>query len=119
MKSSLIEGLMVSKQPLSKDKRILKLPKLCSREYIPLDSAEIATREKLKKWRYLDSICKDIARDDKVSVDLLIGTNCIQALEPISVITSQDGGPYVLQTILDWCIVEPIECTSGEVDTVS
>ena len=121
VKSSLIEGLMVSKQPLSKDKKIqwVKLPKLYSREHIPVDSAEIATPEKLKKWRYLDSIAKDIATDDKVSVDLLIGANCIQALEPISVISSQDGGPYALQTILGWCIVGPIECTSGKVHTVS
>ena len=121
VKLSLIEGRMVSKQPLSKDKRIqwVKLPKLYSREHMPVDSAEIATPEKLKKWRYLDSIAKDIATDDKVSVDLLIGANCIQALEPISVISSQDGGPYALQTILGWCIVGPIECTSGKVDTVS
>ena len=34
-------------------------------------------------------------------------------------ISSQDGGPYALQTILGWCIVGPIECTSGNVDTVS
>ena len=50
-------------------------------------------------WRYLDSMAKDIASDDKVSADLLIGGNCIQALEPISVISSQDGGPYGLKTI--------------------
>ena len=64
-----------------------------------------------KKRRYLDSIAKDIARDDKVSVDLLIGANCIQVLEPIE--------PYALQTILGWCIVGPIECTSGKVGAVS
>ena len=47
VKLSLI-GLMVSKQPLSEDKRIkwVKLPKLYSREHIPVDSAEIATLEK-------------------------------------------------------------------------
>ena len=119
VKSSLIEALMVSIQSLSKYKIIqwVKLPKLYSREHIPVDSAETATPEKLKSWRYLDSIAKYIARDDKVSVDLLIGANCIQALEPISVISSQDGGPYALQTILGWCIVGPIECTSGKVDT--
>ena len=112
---------MVSKQPLFKDKRIqwVKLPKLYSREHMPVDSAEIATPEKLKKWRYLDSIAKDIARDDKVSVDLLIGANCIQTLESISVISSHNGGPYALQTILRWCIVGPIDCTSGKVGTVS
>ena len=101
---------------MSKDKRIqwVKLPKLYSRE-LPVDSAEIATPEKLKKWRYCDSITKCIARDDEVSVDLLIGTNCIQTLEPISVISSQDGVPYAPQTILGWCIAGPIECTSGKV----
>ena len=121
VKSSLIEALMVSIQSLSKYKIIqwVKLPKLYSREHIPVDSAETATPEKLKSWRYLDSIAKYIARDDKVSVDLLIGANCIQALEPISVISSQDGGPYALQTILSWSIVGPIECTSEKVDTVS
>ena len=119
--TSLIEGLMVSKQPLPKDKIIqwVKLPKLYAREQIPVDSAEIATPLKIKRWRYLDSIAKDVARDDKVSVDLLIGVNCIQALEPISVISGQDGGSYALQTILGWCIVGPIECTSGKVGGVN
>ena len=60
---SLIEGLMVSKQPLSKYKRIqwVKLPKLYSGEQIPVDSAETTTPEKLKYWRCLDSITKDIS----------------------------------------------------------
>ena len=42
---------MVSKQSLSKDKRIqwMKLSKPYSREGISLDSAEITTPEKLKK----------------------------------------------------------------------
>ena len=70
--------IYVSKQPLPKNKRIHweKLPKQYSRDQMAVDSAEIATLEKLKKWIYLDSIAKDIARDDKVSVDLLIGANC-------------------------------------------
>ena len=34
-------------------------------------------------------------------------------------ISSEDDGPYVLQTILGWCTVGPIECTSEKVSTVS
>ena len=119
--SSLIERLMVSKQPLSKDKRIqlVKMPKVYSREQIPVDSGEIATPEKLKRWKVFDNIIRDIARDDKVSVELLIGASCIQALEPISLISSQGGAPYALQTILCRCIVGPIECTLRKVGTVS
>ena len=100
---SLIEGVMVSKQPLSKDIRIqlvkLQLPNLYSREHIPPDSTKILSPEKLKMGRYVDSITTDIARDEKVSIDLL---NCIQTLEPISVNSSQDGGPCALQTIFGW-----------------
>lgn len=52
-----------------------------SAEEIPLDPAEFATLGKLKKWKSLESITEDIAKDDKASVDLLIGANCVQALE--------------------------------------
>ena len=50
VRSSLI-GLMVLKQPLSKDKRIqwIKLLKPYSRKDISVDSAEITTPDKLKK----------------------------------------------------------------------
>ena len=51
--SSLIEGPIVSKRSLSKDKRIqwVKVQKLYSREDIPVDLAAIAPPEKLKTWR--------------------------------------------------------------------
>ena len=51
-----------------------------SREEIPVDSVENATSGKLKKWKYLDSIAGDIAKGDKVSVYLLIGACCIEAM---------------------------------------
>lgn len=96
-----------------------KTTKLYSREQIPVHSVEIATPEKLKQWIYLESITKDNTRDDKVSTDLLIGANSFQALEPISKISSQNGDPYALQTILGWCTVGPIECISGRAGAVS
>ena len=120
MTSSLIR-LMVSKQSLSKDKRTqwVKLPKLYSRDHISVNSAATATPEIVKKKRYLASIAKSIARYDKVSVYLVNGENCIQALEPISVTSSLHGGQYGQQTILGWGIVGPIECTSRKVGAVS
>lgn len=33
--------------------------------------------------------------------------------------SSQDSGPYSLQTILDRCIAEPVQRTSGKAGTVS
>ena len=39
---------------------------------------------------------------------MLIGANCMKAFEPLKIIPNKDGGPYVHQTKLGWCIVGPI-----------
>lgn len=44
-----------------------------------MDPVEIATLGKLKKGKSIESVTEDIAKDDKVSVDLLTGANFIQA----------------------------------------
>ena len=41
-------------------------------------------------------------------MDLLIGANCVEALQPLEVIPSQQEGPYAYKTILGWCVVGPI-----------
>ena len=41
-------------------------------------------------------------------VFLLISANCVRALEPSEVISSQNGGPYVFKTLLGWCLVGPM-----------
>ena len=105
--STLVDGIMVSKQVLSTRDQIywVKLPKLYTRKEIPVDPSEVVTPLKLKKWRYLDCIAGKIASDDAVSIDVLIGANCAKALEPIDLIASKNGGPYALETVLGWCVV--------------
>ena len=95
-------GLMVSAPTTSRSNQIhwTKLPKSFTRKEIPVDPVEIATPTTLRKWKYLHKVAKHLATDDKVSVDLLIGANCVQALEPLDVIPSQCGGPYAFCTIL-------------------
>ena len=41
-------------------------------------------------------------------VRVLIGANCLPALEPTEFIRSEAGGPYAYKTKLGWCIVGPI-----------
>ena len=119
--SSLVQGLMVSAPITLSSNQIhwIKLPKSFTRKEIPVDPVEIPTPIKLRKWKYLDKVAKHLATDDEVSVDLLIGANCVQALEPVDVISSQCGGPYAFCTILGWCIVGPIEDRIGSHGTVS
>ena len=46
--------------------------------------------------------------DRNLGVKLLIGANCLKALEPQEVISSQGDGPYAFKTKLGWCVVGSI-----------
>ena len=82
---------------------------------LPVEREEIATPKKIKKWKYLYPITAEITQDNDIEVGMLIGANCMKALEPVEIIASQDGGAYAYKTELDWCIVGPIVSnTNGE-----
>ena len=90
------------------DAEWINIPKAYTKVDLPVDSSEIGTSEKIKKWKYLQEISEEISQSDDVKVELLIGANCPKELEPVQVIASRDGGPYVMKTVLGWCIVRPI-----------
>ena len=57
----------------------------------------------------MSCIADEVIKDDQnINVELLIGANCTRALEPIKVILSRNDVPYVMKTVLSWCIVGPI-----------
>ena len=76
-----------------------------SEKEIPVDSCEIATARKCKKWDYHEKISKELGDNEDISVDLLIGANCLEALEPVEVIPRQNDGPYAIRTAVGWCVV--------------
>ena len=86
----------------------LLLPKFYGRKDLPVDNEEIATPERITEGEYLKPITKEIVQNDDVYIGLLIGANCMKTLEPMQVIASENGGPYVYITRLGWCIVGPI-----------
>ena len=45
---------------------------------------------------------------------MLIGANCMKALELVKKIARQDGGLYAYKTKLGWCIVGPIVSTKNK-----
>ena len=56
-----------------------------------------------------------------MSIDVLIGENCAKALEPIDFIASKNGGPYALETVLEWCVAGPIgrSCKGNDIISYS
>ena len=92
------------------DAEWINIPKAYTKDDLPVDSSEIVTPEKVKKWKYLQEIAEEISHSDDVNVELLIGANCTQALDPVQVIARRDDGPYAMKTVLGWCILGPATC---------
>ena len=67
--------------------------------------SETATPAKLKQWQYLEKISRFLGENYNISMDLLISANCVEALQPLEVIPSQQDRPYAYRTILGWCVV--------------
>ena len=70
-----------------------------------MEREDIATPNKIKKWDYLKFISREITQQDDIEIGMLIGANCIKALEPLEIISSRNDGPYAQRTKLGWCIV--------------
>ena len=109
--SKAITGLEVSE--INSDEWI-QLPKCFSQNELPVASEEIATPERVAKWKYLNRIKDELCTSDEIEVGILIGANCPKALEPIKVISSQDNGPYAVKSRLGWCIVGPLQNSSHQ-----
>ena len=95
----------------------LTLPKIYSTKEIPVDKEEIETPTKIRKWEFLQPISNETIQNDDVHVGLLIGANCMRALEPTRILQSQDGGPYAYKTRLGWCVVGPTNSTTRDCST--
>ena len=82
------------------------LPEVLCRPNIPVSKDEIPTQEDVDRWRYLHGYIH--LHNINSEVELLIGANIPEALQPIQIIASQDGGPYATKVALDWVIYGPI-----------
>ena len=106
--STVVTGLEVKSAITSFKEIWINLPKVYTRTHLPVSTDDIATPEKLQRWDHLQSICKDICSSDNVEIGILIGANCLPAVEPVRIISSKNGGPYAFQTKLGWGVVGPL-----------
>ena len=103
-----LEGPRVCSQ-LGLNQNWISLPKAYTKEDLPGDSWEVATAQKLKKWKHPSCVTDEVIKDDRnINVELLIGASCTRALDPIKVIPSRNDDPSAMKTVLGWCIVGPV-----------
>ena len=99
-----LDGLSVSKLVLGPSEKAnwIRLPSTFTRKKIPVDQSQIATSAELKQWKQLDRISGEIGGNESITVNQLIGINCLKALEPLEVIPSRGNRPYAIRTTLGW-----------------
>ena len=108
MKSAAVSGLRVSSSIGSEKEIWLNLPLVYTREDIPVDIEEVATRENIKNWDHLTVITEKLPHAADIEIELLIGADCSKALEPQEVIPSRSEGPFAFRTTLGQCVVGPL-----------
>ena len=72
---------------------------------IPVSQSEIFQPRDVQRWAHLSHLKLPALQSD---VDLLIGNNYGQALEPLEVIKGGQTGVYAVRTILGWVVNGPI-----------
>ena len=86
----------------------LNLTATYTREELPANVEEVATRDKVAGWERFKEIVDKVPRKSDTEIGLLIGANCAKALEPQQVISSKDGGPFAFRSPLGLCVVGPL-----------
>lgn len=92
------------------DHKFYPLPEVLTQKKMPVSTENMATSEHLKKYPHLSKI--QIPKLN-AKVDLLIGTNAPQLLEPWEVVNSDGNGPYAVKTVLGWVVNGPLNGNSG------
>ena len=97
LETSSVKGLLASS--CCSSRKTICLPKTYSKSYIPLERAEIPTQENISEWDYLHPIIESFpSSKENIPVGILIGGNCLKAMEPTAVIPSDGTGPYAINT---------------------
>ena len=93
----------------------VELPCTYTRPSLAMGENEIPTPEKIAPWKYLEVIADRIPDyDPTIPFALMIGANCPKATEPLETVPSQQNGPYAQRTVLGWCVIGPIQRSSGQ-----
>ena len=106
--STVISGLMVASDMKGVRQHWFDLPATYTREKLPADVEEMATRDKVVGWEHLKELVEKAPRKSDIEIGLLIGAKCAKALEPQEIIPSKNGGPFTFRSPLGWCVVGPL-----------
>ena len=86
-------------------RNVVELSNVFSRVKLPVTVDDMPVQSDVERWFYLKDI--DLPCID-ADIELLIGSDVPELLEPHEVQRSEDGGPYAVRTLLGWTINGPL-----------
>ncbi|KAL0189854.1 hypothetical protein M9458_016953 [Cirrhinus mrigala] len=114
MKTNILLKTMGHEKPVKtyslNGNNFIELPKVFTQSSIPVSQEIIPKQDDIRRWAYLNDVQLD---STEAEVDLLIGVNVPEAMEPLKVINSQTDGPYAVQTCLGWLINGTLSSSSN------
>ncbi|PFX26292.1 putative PPE family protein PPE24 [Stylophora pistillata] len=103
LESYLIRALVVSSD--LDENNFVNLPALYKRLEIPVSEEDIPTQEDADQWPHLDGV---FVLPCDAEIGLLIGSDVSEALDPVEIRHSENGGPYASRTRIGWAVNGPL-----------
>ena len=100
--STLVRDLLVCDLD---ENEYVSLPMLYTRPEIPVSSDDIPTQEDIDQWPHLQGVFIPRVHAE---VGLLIASDVPEALDPLEIKHSQNGGPYAARTRIGWAVNGPL-----------
>ena len=94
-------------------KNPVELPRAYTRQEIPADTEQIPTPEIVSRIEHLKEIASEIpVYYPELEIGLLIGSNCPNALIPLSVVPNEGDSLFALQLKHGWTVSRPLHLNS-------
>ena len=105
VKSELLSNVKIRGFDDNHNKKIT-INKVFTYDRIPADRSLIPTCETAKQWPHLRHLSGKMPPLQDVEIGMLIGYNCLPALAPLDMVSSEDETmPFAIKTELGWSIV--------------
>ena len=92
----------------------IDVPQVFVVEKLNISKDAVATQEDVKSWPYLHDLVLPTKLED-CTVNLLIGVNIPEALQPGEIRRGENGGPFALRTKFVWTLNGPLGLTEAAV----
>ena len=104
---SLVDSFLIQNLEVSDldENEFFSLSVLYTRTEIPVKREDIPTQEDIDQWPHLEGVYLPSV---KAEIGLLIASDAPEALDPLEVKHSKDGGPNATRTRLGWAANGPL-----------